>query len=374
MPKQETARNLRVGVFVAGALLVLMLAIFAIGQERSLFTPMTTLYTSFPDINGLVVGAPVRLAGVDVGRVTEVAFSEKLDHVEARVELAVESRYMRRVRRDSRAYVDSKGLLGDKLINLTVGSAKQPELADGDYVQPRLGTSLEGVAKELETTAGAIGRAAQTAEGAMSGLVTPEVTDNVRRITGSVAAILNEVERGDGLAHRLVYDDGYAQRVDAALANLEQMSARASSASARVDRVLAQVEQGPGTLHTLAYGDEGSRLLAEATRAASGVADATEALNHGESLASALLHDPAGRQVLLDLANVSARLDRISKEIEKGRGTVGGLLVDPSVYEEMKTVLGNIERSTVLKALIRMTIQEEDLVRPARTAKPARVR
>lgn len=372
MPKRESNRNLRVGVFVAAALGVLALAIFAIGQERSMFTPMTRLYTSFPDINGLVIGAPVRLAGVDVGRVSEIAFSSDLDHPEARVQLAVETRYMDRVRADSRAYIDSKGLLGDKLINLTVGSQSEPALQDGGYVKARLGSSLEGMAKELESTAGAIGRAAQTAEGAVSELASPEVTENVRRITGSIAAILEQVEQGDGLAHRLVYDASYAERVDGALANLERMSARADTATARVDRMLQRVEQGPGTLHALVYEDDGTQLIAEATRAAGGVADATDALNHGEGLAAALLRDPAGRQLVLDLATLSGRLERISHEVEQGRGTVGGLLVDPSVYEEMKTVLGNIERSTVLKALIRMTIKEESLARPAQSARPAR--
>lgn len=371
MRKDDAKRNLRVGAFVAIALGVLALAIFAIGQERSLFTPMTRLYTSFPDINGLVIGAPVRLAGVDVGRVTEIAFSDALEHPEARVELSVESRYAARVRLDSRAYIDSKGLLGDKLINLTVGTPSSPPLKEGGYIQPRAGSSLEGVAKELEATAGAIGRAAQTAEGAMSELASPEVTENVRRISASIAAILEQVERGDGLAHRLVYDPVYAARIDAALANLERMSARGSEATARVDRVLERIERGPGTLHALVYEDQGTALLAEATRAARGVADATDALNHGEGLAAAVLRDPAGRQLVADLAALSSRLERISDDVAKGRGTIGGLLVDPSVYEEMKTVLGNIERSTVLKALIRMTIKEESLARPARTARPA---
>jgi phospholipid/cholesterol/gamma-HCH transport system substrate-binding protein len=123
-------------------------------------------------------------------------------------------------------------------------------------------------------------------------------------------------------------------------------------------------------LHELAYGEDGGKLLGELARAATGVADATDALNHGDGLATAVLRDPAGRQLVQDLADVSARLDRISHAIEQGRGTVGGLLVDPSVYEEMKTVLGNIERSTVLKALIRMTIKEESLARPAQAARP----
>jgi phospholipid/cholesterol/gamma-HCH transport system substrate-binding protein len=199
------------------------------------------------------------------------------------------------------------------------------------------------------------------------------VTDNVRRITASIAGILEQVERGDGLAHRLIYEPGYAERIDAALANLERMSARASDATARADRLLARAESGPGTLHALLYEDHGTKLFTEATRAASGVADATDALNHGDGLAAAVLRDPAGRQLVLDLAALSGRLERISHDVEQGRGTVGGLLVDPSVYEEMKTVLGNIERSTVLKALIRMTIKEESLARPAQTAKPARV-
>jgi phospholipid/cholesterol/gamma-HCH transport system substrate-binding protein len=371
MRKEEAKRNLRVGVFVAAALTVLALAIFAIGQERSMFTPMTRLYTSFPDINGLVIGAPVRLAGVDVGRVTEISFSETLDHAEARVELSVETRYMERLRLDSRAYIDSKGLLGDKLINLTVGTPSSPALEDGGYVMPRAGSSLEGVAKELEATAGAIGRAAQSAQGAVNELASPEVTDNVRRITTSIAAILEQIERGDGLAHRLVYDPGYAERVDGALANLERMSARASDATARADRLLARAESGPGTVHALLYEDHGTKLLTEVTRAASGVADTTDALNHGEGLAAAVMRDPAGRQLVLDLAALSSRLERISQDVENGRGTVGALLVDPSVYEEMKTVLGNIERSTVLKALIRMTIKEESLARPPQTARPA---
>jgi phospholipid/cholesterol/gamma-HCH transport system substrate-binding protein len=46
------------------------------------------------------------------------------------------------------------------------------------------------------------------------------------------------------------------------------------------------------------------------------------------------------------------------------------LLVDPSVYEDMKTVLGNIERNLVFKALVRMTIKEDGMQRPAKLARP----
>jgi phospholipid/cholesterol/gamma-HCH transport system substrate-binding protein len=82
-------------------------------------------------------------------------------------------------------------------------------------------------------------------------------------------------------------------------------------------------------------------------------------------LAATLLRDPEGRELVRDLADFSARINRIAAHVERGRGTLGGLVVDPSVYEDMKTVLGNIERNTVLKSLIRMTIKQDGIQRPA---------
>lgn len=369
MTKKQTAQNLKVGVFVAVALLILTLAVFVIGQERSMFTRKTRVYTSFDDINGLVVGAPVRLAGVDVGRVTRISFSEDLTRPEATIELAIEDEFIARVRKDSRAFIDSKGLLGDKLINLSVGSPKEPQLKDGDFVVPKPSLSLEAMARDLEETAASISRAAKTAETALKDLASPEVTDNLRRITGSLAAILESVEKGDSVAHRLVYDEKYAGHVEQILRNLETTSENASSASARVDRVVARVEEGPGTLHALAYGEEGVAALSELQRAAANIAELTAALNRGEGFGGALLRGDEGKKLLADMSELTGRINRITANVERGRGTLGGLLVDPSVYEDMKTVLGNIERNKVFKALVRMTIKEDDIRRPGKPAK-----
>jgi len=369
MPKKTT--HVRVGLFVAVALAVLIVTVFVIGQERSMFTSKTRLYTSFTDINGLVEGAPVRLAGVDVGRVKAIAFADDLERPEARVELAIENRYMTRVRRDSRAYIDSKGLLGDKIINLTVGSSSAPRLEDGDFVTPGQGVSLEALAKRVEGTATAIGDAALAAQGAVGNLASPEITENVRRITDALASVLEEVQYGDGIAHQVVYDPVSADQVAAIFANLADASAKARSAAGRFDGALARVERGPGTLNALVYGEQGAEALVEWRRAGAGVAELADQLNHGDGLAPALLHDEAGRTLVRDLTEFTSRLNRLSRDVERGRGTLGGLMVDPSIYEDMKTVLGNIERNVLFKALIRMTIKEDDIQRPAKQARPA---
>jgi phospholipid/cholesterol/gamma-HCH transport system substrate-binding protein len=358
MPKSRTRQNLRVGAFVAAALGIFVVSVFVIGQERSMFASKTRLHTRFPDINGLVIGAPVRLAGLDIGRVTRLTFSSELARPEAQVELAVDESYLPRLRRDSVAYIDSKGLLGDKLINLTVGSQHAPGLRDGDFVQPRESLSFEGLAKQLEGTARAITRTADSATTAVDGLATPELAANLQRVTGSLAALLERVEHGDGLAHDLLYDPSLSARVRVALDS-------ASATAKRVDGIVARVERGPGSLHSLVYDDEVGRALAAFERAGQGIADTTDQINHGPGLAGALLRDPKGQQLLADLTDFSARLDRIAAHVERGDGTLGGLVVDPSVYEDMKTVLGNIERNNVLKALIRMTIKQDDIQRPA---------
>lgn len=334
MPRRRNI-TLQVGVLVALAIAVLVMIVFVLGDQRSLFSSKTRLHTSFADINGLVVGAPVRLAGVDVGRVSDVSFGDDLSRAEARLELAIEDRYMPRVRRDSRAFIDSKGLLGDKIINLTVGSPSAGPLQDGDEIKAGQGPSLEQLAQRVDTTAAAIGQAAVAAEGAVSSLASPEITENIRRITAALAAVLEEMQHGQGLAHALIYDRAPARRVSAILGNLESASADARSVGKRLDGVLAALEQGPGTLHSLLYGHEGQALMA-------------------------------------DLAELGDRLNRISAQVEAGQGTVGGLLVDPSVYEDMKTVLGNVERNVVFKALVRMTLKEGNIQRPAQVARPTR--
>ncbi len=364
MPKSRVRQNVRVGVFVTGALFVFGLAVLVIGQERSMFVSRTHLHTRFADVNGLVVGAPVRLAGLDVGRVIALTFEENLERTDARVELAVEDAYLPRLRRDSYAYIDSKGLLGDKLINLTVGSPNAAPLADGDFVPPKQGVSFEAIAKELETTASAIGRTAERTTTAVDDLVTPELAQNLQRVSGSLATLLERVESGEGLAHDLLFDPQLADRVG-------QLVASASTSTRRLDAIMARIERGPGGLHALVYDDGLARAVASLERAGEGVAETTDQINHGPGLATALLRDPEGRKLVRDLAEVGGTLNRIASHVERGEGTVGGLLVDPSVYEDMKTVLGNIERNTVLKALIRLTIREDDIQRPAVQARPA---
>ena len=372
MTRGSTKIQLRVGLFLALGLTVAALTIFAIGQQSGLFERKTTLYAYFSDVNGLVVGAPVRLAGLDVGTVSEIQLAKSPERAEARVTMQIKTRFMSRIRRDSTVMIDSKGLLGDKILNITIGSAKSPAVEDGATLATRSGPSLEQLTGKLDQAIGSVTEVAQSASEAIKQLTTEQARQDFARMLNSTANILQEVEQGDGLAHRLVYDPKYAEQVEAILAQTQAAISGVHSAVERMDRTLAAVENGNGMAHELVFGETGRDTMQELRDASAGLAAMMRQVRDGNGLVHNLIFEPDSGQAIEQLNQAATRLNRLMADVEKGRGTIGGLMVDPSVYEDLKSILGDVKRNVLLKALIRFTIKNGGIQRPAHfNEKPA---
>ena len=120
---------LRVGAFVLASLLVFTGLVYMLGRSAGLFERQYRLVASFGQIGGLIQGATVRLAGVPVGRVGATACPSRSAKV--RVELLIARRVQDRIRADSLARIETLGLLGDKIIDVTLGSPGATILQDG---------------------------------------------------------------------------------------------------------------------------------------------------------------------------------------------------------------------------------------------------
>jgi len=361
----EKQTALRVGVFMTLGLSVLAFAVIMLGSKGGLFAAKSELYVYFGDINGLVVGAPVRLAGLDVGRVSDIEFADDLQKREARVELMVQDRFLPRMRRDSRAFIDSKGLLGDKLVNITIGSVTEPPLKDGDTIAARKGTSFEELAGKMEQAVASITNVTDQAGAVLAGIATPQARQDMQRILHSTAALIEGVEKQNGVLHRLIYDDKYGDEVGAILQETRRSMGALRGAVEHVQAIAGEVQGGQGTLHELIYGARGTEMLTDLRAASAELAALVQSIRKEPGLLHSLIYDEQSGDMLKQWNEFSERVNRLSRSVEQGRGTVGGLLVDPSVYEDMKTVLGNIERNVVFKALIRYTIKQDELQRPA---------
>src|SRR5438094_224645 len=121
----EIAVKLRVGVFVLVALAAFLGMVYALGARARLFEAHYTIHAEFTEVAGLTEGATVRLAGVQIGRVTDVHLPGEPGG-KVRVDLTIARRYADRIRRDSIARIETQGLLGDKVVEVTVGTAAAP--------------------------------------------------------------------------------------------------------------------------------------------------------------------------------------------------------------------------------------------------------
>jgi phospholipid/cholesterol/gamma-HCH transport system substrate-binding protein len=130
----ERRLDFRVGAFVLTGAVVLGIVLFTIGTGRHLFGETYHLVARFPDIAGLAVGAPVRLAGVTVGTVTRIAVAEELQVRTIEVALAINRAVQARIREDSVASIQTLGVLGDKYVELTMGTETRPPLSPGAEV------------------------------------------------------------------------------------------------------------------------------------------------------------------------------------------------------------------------------------------------
>src|SRR4029450_671089 len=98
---------------------------YASGARARLCEPRFTVHAEFTEVGGLVEGATVRLAGVQIGRVSGVNLPPEPGG-KVRIDMTIAKRYGNRVRKDSVARIETQGLLGDRIIEITVGSAQAP--------------------------------------------------------------------------------------------------------------------------------------------------------------------------------------------------------------------------------------------------------
>jgi phospholipid/cholesterol/gamma-HCH transport system substrate-binding protein len=348
-------RQLKVGLFVIFGLALTMVAIFIIGSSRRLWEPRVAYRTAFQDVAGLKPGAPIRMGGLDIGEVKAVGHDGDTQDSRIFVDLSVVKKEAARIRTDTIARVAGKGLLGDKMVELTVGSPTLEHVPEGGLLQSEEPSDVFAAANKV---AAAAVRAVDKIEPLAESLGDPRFAEDIRGSAADVHSMLDAIVHGDGAMHRLFYDQAEGQQISEALAHLNQTSARLDATLADVQALTSQVREGPGIAHALVYDGDMSKNAA-------GTLDELhqdlKAVREGNGLAHALLYgDDPSQHVMSNLNAMSDDLRAIVSNLKQGKGTLGALLVDPTVYEDIKSAVGNVERNEVLRALVRYSIKADE--------------
>ncbi len=351
--------EIKVGLFVAIGLALFVVTLLVIGAERNRFEDHVYYKVALPSAGGIGRGTQVRMAGLGIGQVERTRFPDDLTRKKVVVLLWVRGDATTRIRRDSRVKIGTKGMLGDKQLEITPGSATELPLPPWSFIRPaeRMGGSVMEVAEstlqDVQTTVARVQKAVEP-------LTEPGFAEDVRATAAEVRQMAQAVREGRGTLHKLLYDPDTAEKLDTTLDTLAQMARDVRRTTASLDRIAQEVETGDGTAHALIYGTEGRDALAGLASATSEIASLTRDIRQGDGLLHSMIYTQEQRNLLVNLTEASSGVRQIVADLRAGRGTVGALLADPSVYEDIKRVIGNVGRSQVLRALVRYAITEDE--------------
>jgi len=387
MPERGSlALQLRIGTFIVIALLVFLGVIYLLGAQSRIFERKYDLHADFNEVGGLIEGATVRLAGVQIGRVTGVVLSPEVGG-KVRVTLSVARRFSERIRKDSEAQIVTQGLLGDKLVEITQGKLEAPALKAGDVIATKDFFEMGRLFASGAGTLATINKLAVTLQGTLEKVDASGTVEDLQATVKSARRVVEQVEKGKGWLHVLLYEEPEALRqLNGLLADARATLARTrnednavsvllsaeSGRSARallaaVDSLTRAIDKAkgpggadePGLLPTLLF-DPQYKPVAEDVRAvARNFREVSDRLVQGQGFIGGLLSEkgdgPMG-EAAADFRAAMANLRVITDRLKAGEGTVGGLLEDPTVYENLAAFLEGAERSYLLRTLIRSSI------------------
>ncbi len=353
---KQLKSDIKVGLFVLLGLSLTGLVIFLIGNERRVFDRAVSFHSEFYDVAGLKPGAPVEMGGVRIGQVGTVGYPSE-GATKVHVELSIVASEAGRIRSDSVVRIIPKGMLGDRMVTVTRG-LDDKVLEPGDTIageEPAgLFDDLGKVAGKAETTMGKIDRLAEQ-------LTNEDLHKNIRESAASINVMLKHVTEGDGYPNRFLTDEKEAERISNVVENLDDTTKELALTLREARQVVQRVRSGPGFAHDLLYGDGPQKEIAQVGFAAQEIGITLKSIREGDGFARDVLFGGNGdaKDALTNITQATADLRDIMRGVKDGKGTIGALLVDPSIYEDLKRVLGNVERNSVLRALVRYSIKKD---------------
>lgn len=276
-----------VGIFVVAIMAALLAMVLIVAQQEGLFQDYVPYQAVFKNVSGLKSGSEVHLAGVTVGNVKQVTISEDGNIV---VNFEVVKKYSDNIRENSQASIGFQGLLGDKSLELTVGSADKAPVPPSGKI-----TAVEPM--QVTELLGRIG----------PGL------DNLDKILTNLVAITDEIKHPDSDFNKTLDELG---------------------------EIISKINAGKGSLG-LFINDP--KLYQDSIQAMTAASKFMTAMEQGQGLLGTLMTDPAFKnqvqQTLGHLQTTSVNLSKFSADLKDATTRL------PEMARKLDTFLNNLERA-----------------------------
>jgi len=190
--------KIRLGLFVFGGLALFVFAIFIIGKQKNLFNPVYSLNSTFYNVSGLQVGNNIRFSGINVGTVDNIRI---VNDSTVKVTMMIKKEVQQFIKTDCEVAIGSEGLMGDRVITITQGSAEAPQAVSGQQLESKEPVETDAIMASLKVTAG-----------------------NVEIITQQLAEVMIKINGGNGTLGKLIQDTTIAENLNQTIVNLKKSS------------------------------------------------------------------------------------------------------------------------------------------------------
>jgi phospholipid/cholesterol/gamma-HCH transport system substrate-binding protein len=270
-------------IFIFIGLIIFVIAIFFIGKQKNLFSPVFKVTTSFYNISGLQVGNNVRFSGINVGIVDNIMI---INDSTVQVDVLIMKNVQEVIKADSQASIGSSGIIGDRILTITQGSFESPIIRDGQNIESKEPVETDAIMASLSATAG-----------------------NVEIITLELAEIMVNINSGQGALGRLISDSTIAENISQTIGNfkkssagldetiettktnvyafmesLQQTASKTEIASHQLGEIMVRINSGEGTIGTLiqdtTMAGNLNQTMLNLKRSSQGLDENMEALKH----------------------------------------------------------------------------------------------
>jgi phospholipid/cholesterol/gamma-HCH transport system substrate-binding protein len=311
------------------AIVVTAVLIFSLTGTKGFFWQRYNLRARFSNVAGLAAGSPVRVAGVEVGSVTEISFAGQQVDVTFQVTKSMRDR----ITTQSVATLGSVSLLGESAVDIAPATAGTPIPEWGYVPQGKAPALLADVAAQAGEGVGELTgliKDLRNGRGTAGKLLTDEqLYAELHRFVRTAGDLTQGLKDGRGTAGKLLNDPATVDALNASLKNIEDLT--------------RQLNAGQGSLGKLLNDDAFANSLSSATN---NLDTLVGKVNRGEGTAGKLVTDPA---LFNRLNSVTERLDLLVTRLNEGEGTAGQLLKDKQLYENMNGAVEDVR--ALIKAI-----------------------
>jgi len=295
---QPRTIELRVGIFVLVSLVVVAGLVLKFSKSTWGTKSSYDITVIFPNVSGIVRDASVLYAGIPVGRVKDIRLKEE-ETLTVHLTLAIFEGVV--IRRDARIVVNTSGLLGDRYVDILPGSSTSEPLRPGDTI---------------------------------TGAPSVDLTEAIRQVVDVLKAAASAIQRVDKAIQRIdetVFSQGTLDHVSGALANIDAASTNAVGLIASLRDVVSENRTNI------------TAALTNFERASQNLTTTTKRLDE-----LVLSNQDEVGLVLSNLVASTERVEAVLSKMEKGEGTVGKLMTDPTLYNEVVQLVQNWRRFGLL--------------------------